>query len=266
MKETVGIQMYTLRKSMTEPEGYDSALRRVSEMGYDTVQVRPPEFWDAGELGRRLRGYGLQADSAFLPVYEIPERIGEGVEQARAFGTDVLRTDSINNVQRRSAEGFRAFAEHLNRCGAALKKEGIRLMYHFHSFEYIKLGDETGMDILLGETDPELVLFQPDVFWLISAGKEPSVELRRFRGRAIYAHFKDYFITQGKDAALEVTTSASGPVGVGNLNWKGILKACRDIGIYNFVAEDDIGEVYDPFESAAISCRNLKKLLGTSPF
>lgn len=257
----IGIQSYTLRDYMKTPEDYADMLRRVAEIGYDSIQIRPPEFWSSRELAQRMADRGLSADSAFASAYEIPEKLGAIVEQARAFGTDVLRTDSINDVQRRSAEGYRAFAEHLNRCGALLKREGLRLMYHFHSFEYLKLGDETGMDLLLKETDPETVLFQPDVFWLTAAGTEPSKELRRYAGRALYVHLKDYFITPSGDAKLEETVRSSGPVGVGNLNWDGILESCREIGIVNFVAEDDMDLVYAPYESAAISCENLRKML-----
>ena len=50
------------------------------------------------------------------------------------------------------------------------------------------------MDILLNETESEYVMFQLDLFWLVSAGTEPSRSLELFRGRMRYIHCKDYLI------------------------------------------------------------------------
>ena len=72
----------------------------------------------------------------------------------------------------------------------ALKKNGMEILYyHFHAFEWIRFESGVrGIDILLGETDPDCVGFQPDVFWLTSAGTEPSESIGMFKGRAAYMH------------------------------------------------------------------------------
>ena len=252
------LQMYTLREFMRTPDDLDSTLSRVAQMGYESVQITPPAFTNSQELARLLATKGLVADSAICSVYKIPERIEQIARDADALQTCVLRTDSINAEDRRTADGYLGFAKHLNECGRLLRQKGLDFMYHFHSFEFIDFGGVRGIDILLGETDPEYVMFQPDVFWLAAAGTEPSRSLDMFRGRARYLHCKDYVITASQDPTLEKTTRASAPVGTGNLYWKEIFAAARDIGIENFVAEDDMG-VLDPFESAQTSLLNLKK-------
>lgn len=254
-----GIQTYTLRQSMTTPEGFRETLRRVAEMGYTNVQIRPPEFMTEKELAQMLRDFSLQADSAFCGVYDIPDHLDDIVSSAAALGTDVLRTDSIRNEDRRSREGYESFARHLNLCGEGLKKHGLKFMYHFHSFEFVQFEGTRGIDILLNQTDPEYVMFQPDVFWLTAAGTEPSESLKLFAGRATYMHLKDYVIVPNDSAVLEETKRASAPVGTGNLNWEGILRTAREIGIENFVVEDDMG-VLDPFESARQSIQKMKQL------
>jgi len=243
---------------MKTPEGFEETLRKVAEMGYETVQITPPAFTNARELSELLNNYGLHADSAFAKVYEIPEKIDEIEQNAKSLGTTVCRTDSISAEDRKSIEGYRSFAAHLNKCGKLLHERGLQFMYHFHSFEFVQFGNTRGIDILLNETDPEYVLFQPDVFWLVSAGTEPSRALKMFKGRAKYMHLKDYIIVPSSDATLEKTTCASAPVGTGNLEWEEILKTAREIGIQNFVVEDDMGKL-DPFDSARISLKNMKK-------
>ena len=46
-------------------------------------------------------------------------------------------------------------------------------------------------------------------------------------------------------------------VGEGNLNWPAILNACRESGVAWYAVEQDICQ-RDPFDSLAISYRNLK--------
>lgn len=257
----ISIQMYTLRESMKDLAQLDATLAKVAEMGYNSVQITTPGYITPVDLAKLLRSHGLTADSSLCPLYQIPDKIDDACAAAKALGTDVVRTDSIAAADRFSLEGYHKAAEHLNRCGKLLHDRGYKFMYHFHAFEWISLGDTRGMDILLSETDPETVWFQPDVFWLTSAGLEPSAALEKFAGRMQYMHLKDYTVVASGTAVLETTKSASAPVGTGNLCWERILPTAKKLGVTNFVVEDDMG-VLDPFESAAISCRNLKAMLG----
>ena len=244
---------------MTTREDLAATLRRVSEMGYRSVQITPPAFVTVEEMAQMLRENGLQADSAIRKLYEIPDHIDDCARAAEVLGTDVVRTDSICRADRLDREGYLRAAAHLERCGRALHARGLQFMYHFHSFEFVKLGQTRGIDILLENTSPEYVLFQPDVFWLTAAGCEPSAELKRFQGRARYLHVKDYVIVPAELDAIEQTVRASAPVGTGNLNLSAILATAREMGIENFVAEDDMG-VLDPFDSAAQSFVNMRKM------
>ena len=250
------LQMYTLREFMKSAEALDNTLSRVAQMGYESVQITPPPFTTSPELAKLLAAKGLKADSAICTVYKIPERIEQIARDADTLKTNVLRTDSISAEDRKTVDGYRGFAEHLNRCGKLLRQKGMDFMYHFHSFEFVDFGGIRGIDILLHETDPEYVMFQPDVFWLTAAGTEPSRALNMFRGRARYIHCKDYVISLSQDPTLEKTTRASAPIGTGNLHWSEIFKTAKDMGINNFVVEDDMG-VLDPFESAKTSLANL---------
>ena len=257
---SIGLQMYTLREYMKTPKDLDDTLKRVAAMGYTHVQIAPPAFITAEKLAVQMQAYGLSADSAMCSLAKIPERIEQIVADAAALGTDVVRTDSILPAWRTTEEGYHTAAAHLEKCGKLLYERGLKFMYHFHSFEYIQLGDKRGIDILLSETSAQHVMFQPDVFWLTAAGCEPSAELKRFAGRAKYMHMKDYVIVPSGTDVLEITRRASAPVGTGNLNWDAVLSTAKAIGIEHFVAEDDMGTL-DPFESAAQSIKNMKNML-----
>jgi sugar phosphate isomerase/epimerase len=63
-------------------------------------------------------------------------------------------------------------------------------------------------------------------------------------------HLKD--MAMGPDGQQQMAE-----VGEGNMNWDGILGACRDAEVEWYIIEQDICQ-HDPFESLAISLRNVK--------
>lgn len=254
----IGLQMYTLRDYTKTPEDYRETLRRVAAIGYRDLQLTRPAFFAPEEFAALLREYGLCADSVFRPVRQVEAEAEEAAKEARLFGCDVLRTDSIPEELRHDADGYRRFAAIMNRSGRACRDAGLRYIYHFHAFEWIRFEKERGIDILLNETDPDCVFFQPDVFWLTGAGTEPSVSLKLFRGRAFTMHVKDYAIREQK-GEIESVPRAFAPVGRGNLNWEGILKTANEIGIERFVVEQDECDG-DVFEAIRESFRALRAM------
>ena len=254
----IGLQMYTLRNHTKTPEDFKETLRRVAEIGIENVQITPPALFPIEETAKLLKENGLRADSVFRSTGKIVDGIEQAKRDAELLGTDVLRTDSIPNEMRNDADGYRRFAEQMNAEGRACKAAGLRYIYHFHAFEWISFGDVRGIDILLNETDPDAVMFQPDVFWLTNAGTEPSNSLKLFKGRAFYMHVKDYAIRK-LEGKIEDVPYYFAPVGTGNLNWKGILASADEIGIERFVIEQDMCDG-SAFDAVKVSFDNLRNM------
>lgn len=254
----IGLQMYTLRDFVKTPDDFKNTLRRVAEIGIENVQITPPGFFTIEETAKLLRDNGLKADSVFRSTGKIVDGIEQAKRDAEILGTDVLRTDSIPNEMRNDADGYRRFAEQMNAEGRACKAAGLRYIYHFHAFEWINFGETRGIDILLNETDPDAVMFQPDVFWLTNAGTEASVSLKMFKGRAFYMHVKDYAIRK-LEGKIEDVPFHFASVGTGNLNWPGIIASADEIGIERFVIEQDMCEG-NAFDAVKLSFDNLNKM------
>jgi len=254
----IGLQMYTLRDFVKTPYDFKNTLRRVAEIGIENVQITPPGFFTIEETAKLLRDNGLKADSVFRSTGKIVDGIEQAKRDAEILGTDVLRTDSIPNEMRNDADGYRRFAQQMNAEGRACRAAGLRYIYHFHAFEWINFGETRGIDILLNETDPDAVMFQPDVFWLTNAGTEASVSLKMFKGRAFYMHVKDYAIRK-LEGKIEDVPFHFASVGTGNLNWPGIIASADEIGIERFVIEQDMCEG-DAFDAVKLSFDNLNKM------
>jgi len=101
------------------------------------------------------------------------------------FGTGVVVRDRAT---------WAAFARDLNEAGRMARDAGLRLGYHNHNWEFFRLTDDpsrTAFDVLIEETDPRLVHFELDLFWVTRGARDPVDLLRRLRGRVRQYHVKD---------------------------------------------------------------------------
>lgn len=239
MKADIALQMYTMRDFMKDRGQLEDTLRRVSEIGYKTVQITRPAWIGAEELKAMMDACGIRADSVLAHSMHMEEEYDAVLREAEIYGTDVVRLDGIPKELAQDPGGFRAYARILEEGGRRFRAAGLSMYYHFHAFEWTSFGDAgRGIDLLLNGTSPENVGFQPDVFWLTAAGTEPSDSLKLFAGRVRYVHVKDYAV-KPRSGALEDIPNSFAAVGKGNLNWKGIMRTCEELGVRSFVVEQD---------------------------
>src|SRR5262245_5447874 len=82
-------------------------------------------------------------------------------------------------------------AQFLNEKGAILKATGIRLGYHNHNPDFAPIQKTTGFEVLMRETQPDLVSFEMDAGWVAAAGVDPAALLRKHVHRFYQMHVKD---------------------------------------------------------------------------
>jgi len=148
-------------------------------------------------------------------------------------------------------EGYRRFAQDASEIGRQLHEAGLTFSYHNHSFEFERFGKRTGLDIIFEESDARYLQAEIDTYWVQHGGGDPAAWIRKVKGRMPVVHLKDMVIVDRKQVYAEV--------GEGNLNWSAILEACREAGVEWYAVEQDTCQ-RDPFESLAISFRNLKAM------
>ena len=107
-----------------------------------------------------------------------------------------------------------------------------------------------GLEILFEKGSPSLC-FEIDTYWIQAGGGDPTAWIRKTKGRAPLVHFKDVGLVDRQFIFAEV--------GEGNLNWIGIIEACKEAGTVWHIVEQDRHQ-RDPFESVAISLRNMKAM------
>ena len=109
------------------------------------------------------------------------------------------------------------------------------------------------MDVFLNETEGTPVNLELDVHWVMRGGVSPEAFIAEHGARVGAIHIKDFAIDSGEPVFAEV--------GEGNLNWDGILTACRSYNITMFIVEQDKPrEVRDIFASLRISIQNMRRM------
>ena len=107
-------------------------------------------------------------------------------------------------------------------------------------------------------TDERYVFFEPDTHWLQAGGGHVITWLKKLSGRMYMVHFKDYAIDPYSDHSfLECTHKLFAEVGMGNLNWPGIIAECKKQNLAWCSVEQD--KVQRPgYEACEISIKNLR--------
>lgn len=255
----ISLQMYTMREHTKTEADLGRTLEKLADIGFTTLQYSVPGQFDVNEVRRMFEANGLHNDSVFCPCLSLAERAPDVLRQCELFGTDHVRMDSIPSGLSSTPAGYRMFAHYLNECAAPYRAAGVKLLYHFHAFEFIRFGDTTGIEILLAESDPSVIQIIPDTHWIQSGGRNPVEFLSRYRDRYDYVHTKDFGIGY-QGATWEARPIKFAPVGEGNLDWRPILDLCRENGVKSYAIEQDDCYGRDAFDCVRSSFLFLRKM------
>jgi sugar phosphate isomerase/epimerase len=180
-------------------------------------------------------------------------------KEAQAFGPYQPQV-KLEAAQRQAAE--------LNKHGKMAKKFGMKVFIHNHTGEFEKLldSDQSTYDVLLKDTDPELVTMQLDIGWAYIAGQDPIAMFRKNPGRYELWHIKDVFGLKTVSKTLSpnerVSSMSLVPVGAGQIDYKAVFAEAKVAGLKHFVVEQDNAAAYgDSLAAARLSYDSLKAML-----
>lgn len=249
------IILYTVR----EPAKQDLAgtLKKVRESGFEYVQWSGmPEM--PGEQARKaLDEAGLTAIAGHTGIEPFEEDFEQAVAFWKALGVADIAPGGMMKDCKDSLQDWRRGCERLDAVGAKLHKQGIRLSYHNHDWEFEKFpnDDRCKLDILYEETDPQHLRAELDLGWCHAGGADPAAYVRKYAGRCPVVHAKDM------KAHPEVGQCRYAELGRGALDWDRIFEAGEQAGIEWYVYEQDETDG-DLWESVQISHDFLKSKLG----
>jgi sugar phosphate isomerase/epimerase len=243
----IGIQLYTLR-SLLERD-FDGTLASVAGIGYREVEFAGYYNRTPAQVREVLRRTGLSAPSVHVPLPATDEVWMRALDDARTIGHEWAVIPWLDPSLRRTPDDWSRLADRLNHLAPLAKNAGLRFGYHNHDFELASNGNGTFLDLLIARTDPQLVSFEMDVYWVTKAGGDPLALMAKYPGRFPLLHLKD----------------ASAPperrivdVGSGTIDWRAVLRTARSQGLQHAFVEHD--QPTDPLASARASFTYLSTL------
>jgi len=234
--QLTGIQLYSIRTEMSkDPLG---TLKALSSMGYKHVEHanyinRKFYGWTAAEFKKVLDDLGLKMPSGHTVMSskhwdeskkDFTDAWKYTVEDAATVGQMFVISPSMETTTRRNANALKAFMQVFNKSGELCNKYGISE----------QLEGRTLYDIILGETDPKLVMQQLDIGNMINGGAKALDIMQKYPGRFESMHVKDEVLSNAGHEKYESTI-----LGVGIVPVKEIIDLGKKWGTKHFIIEQE---------------------------
>ncbi|SIS73798.1 Sugar phosphate isomerase/epimerase [Zobellia uliginosa] len=203
-KFKMGLQLFTIRDAMAKAP--IESLKKAKAMGYEDLEIYgfdPDRIgyygYRAGEFKQILDDLDLTVSSGhynFSSYFDKPDDELKAYLDACIQGAQILNKPYITwpwlAPEFRTLENFKALSGKLNWMGEQVKAAGLGFAYHNHDFEFTDHNGQTVYDIILRETDPDLVKLQMDMYWVVhSSNSTPQELIAKHPGRYAMWHIKD---------------------------------------------------------------------------
>ncbi|MBR6603563.1 MAG: sugar phosphate isomerase/epimerase [Clostridia bacterium] len=267
-KFPVAVQVYSVRDDAAAD--FRGTLEKIKAMGYDGVEFAGLYGNDPADVKKMCEEIGLVPVSAHVPLVELVNATEKTVADYVSIGCKYIAVPYLGEEDRPGTPNWEKTVANIKMIGEECKKQGIKLLYHNHDFEFVKLGDTYALDMLYDTVSADLLATELDTCWVNVGGENPAGYVRKYADRAPVVHLKDFVGAKSDDMyeliGIEKKVTAAPafelrPVGYGCQDWYNILKACEDAGTEWVVVEQDrpsMGKT--PLESIEMSRKYLTTL------
>lgn len=247
-----GLQLWSVRDDLAkDPKG---VLKQVASFGYKQIESfegKQGIFW--GMTNKEFKKYMDQLGMTIISSHcDINNNFETKAAQAGEIGMKYLICPAIG--AQKTVDDYKKAAEKFNACGEICKKHGLRFAYHNHGYSFTQFEGIMPQDIMMQNTHPNLVDFQMDIYWVVTAGQDPIAWLNKYPGRFKLCHVKDR-----KKNAGPKETDASVDLGTGSIDFSKILKVASSKGVQYYIVEQEHWDNSTPMKSAQVDAAYMKK-------
>ena len=267
-KYKMGLQLFTVNEYMLKNP--QQTLAHVKALGYEDFEIFGFEpikntFYGipSTEFKSLLDDMNLTASSGH---FGFSSYLDKSIEELKTFvdqcivGAKDLDLSYITwpwiAPEQRTRDNFKKMATRLNLIGEQVNAAGLGFAYHNHGYEFEDYGGETGYDIILQDTDADLVKLQMDMYWVMhSANFTPKELVADQPGRVVMWHIKD----------MHKTSRDYTELGNGSIDYTKILPDPEQSGLEYYYIEQGGNFAENALKSVETSAiyfkKNLKKYL-----
>jgi sugar phosphate isomerase/epimerase len=267
-EQLLGLQLYCVRDDMKDdPLG---TLKLLAEMGYKNVEHanyvdRKFYGYTAKEFKKILSDLGMKMPSGHTVFgkehwdnnkNEFTDKWKYTVEDAGEVGQQFVISPWLDATLRSTYDDLLKQMEIFNKNGELCKKLGMKFGYHNHDFEFSqKLNNLTVYDIMLKNTDPNLVMQQLDTGNLYNGGAKAIDIVKAYPGRFESMHVKDEILSAGGHEKYESTI-----LGAGIVDLKNVIDLGRKSGgTKHFIIEQEAYQGKKPIDCVREDLAIMKK-------
>jgi sugar phosphate isomerase/epimerase len=258
-KHDLGLQLYSLRKML--PDDVKGTLERVAKIGFKEVETfgyaLENGFWGTNidEFNQILKANGMTTPSGhysvdtFLAADGTKEEFLPLLDVAHKLNQNYFVIPYLGDGLRGSIDDYKRLAEKFNVAGELCKEAGLKLGYHNHDFEFKDYNGQNGYEILLAETDKDLVDFEMDIYWVARSGVDPIALFNKYPGRFPLWHVKDM-----DKADNDLNTE----IGAGTIDYAAIFDNMKKSGAEHLIIEQENFSM-DAYKSLTQSVNYIEK-------
>lgn len=227
-----GLQLYTLRDEL--PKDPKGVLSQIASFGYKELEgYEGPKgmFWGMSntEFKKLMDDLGMRFVASHCNINEQFER---KAAEAAAIGVKYLIAPYLG--PQKSIDDYKRIAETFNQKGEVCRRNGLRFAYHNHDYSFKPVDGQLPQDVMMQATSKDLVDYEMDIYWVVNAGQDPEVWLRKYENRFRLVHIKDK-----QKGVGETSENVSVVLGTGSINFPQILKTAAKNGVQHFMVEQE---------------------------
>jgi sugar phosphate isomerase/epimerase len=247
-RQNIGIQLFTVRDM--QAADLPGSLELLAGIGYPEVELFTLQGLSAAEFRAALDAVKIRALAAHVGIDRWRSELETVLDEAETLGMHYVGVPGIFPNPPATLETYSSLAREFNGYAEAAANRGLRFYYHNHAFEFARDRGTRLYDVLLQETDPDLVFFELDLYWIVTGGADPLDYLGRYdQSRWPLFHVKD------RDAAGDFAD-----LGEGNINFARIFSELENKHYHHYFVERDTQ--VDPARTATVGYEYLRSLRG----
>ena len=189
-KSNYGVQLYSFRDSMLKnPKG---TLEEIASLGFKEIEsAGSAKGYYYGlkpsEMGETCKTLGMKLTSGHV---RLDDQFDKTMDDAVASGQEYVICSSMPS-DGQTIDNYKKVAEQFNKAGEACKKLGLKFGYHNHEYEFESEDGQVLYDVLMDNTQSDLVYMELDLGWVVVAEKDPIAYFKKYPGRFPLWHLKD---------------------------------------------------------------------------
>ena len=246
-KIPIGLQLYSVREDCKKD--FPGVIESVAKMDYDGVEFAGYYDRSAKVLRTMLDDNGLKCCGTHTALTTLmDDNFQSTVDFNKEIGNKYLIVPSLPVRELQTKKAWLDMAAVFNDISEKAVEQDMLVGYHNHTFEFKAINGEIPFDIFFGNTNKEVIM-QLDTGHALHGGGDPVQLLKRYPGRAVTVHLKEYAANNPK--AL---------IGEGDINLEQIFEACETVGGTEWYIVEQEQYPYPPLESVERCIKTLRKM------